>query len=329
MFRVLLLSLAVFAIGISAQEVVQSAPISSGFVLLDGAPVAPPYILEQTGDRITLNGHTLSLPGAKRGPRAQSGDFRPRRRGSPDRPARAGGHNSLGQVEGLLRLDSLVLLSTDRPSQLISPSRSVAVLNVLTSQAAIEEKLNALANIQSGDQGSAGWRAVVEGFVATPELIERLDAAERRQVSTRTASNPRVNNALSILGFLLAVAALGTLLIHRPDAGSGLRGVNAEPLAMRRVLQASVLLGALAIYDLVATLTFVQSGLVVEVNPIVEGFIHSPIATTVFKFGLTGMAIALLIAMRRHRPAQVAAWWACVINTVLLLRWATVTSTIA
>ena len=98
---------------------------------------------------------------------------------------------------------------------------------------------------------------------------------------------------------------------------------------MRLGSASASLLAVLAIYDLVATLFFLQSGAVIEVNPLVAGIIESPISTTLFKVTLTGGAIALLLAMRRHRPAQLAAWWACVINTVLLLRWATVTSAIA
>jgi hypothetical protein len=324
-FRVLLFCLAIVGTDSFAQES-KSAPITRGFVLLDGVEIPHPFVLTQDADGISLSGHVLDFPSQKRGHRGPPEGMR-RKRGMHQRP-RAGQH-SLGQFESLLRLDSLILLSADGPSQLISPPRSLAAMDILSSSASEAEKLEALSLIHHSDQGSAAWREVVTAFVPTPELATRLKEAHTRHPSrTPTASSHRVNNALSIFGFLLAVAALGTLLLHRPDTVGGIRGVNPEPLAMRRVLQAGLLLGALAIYDLVATLTLVQSGLVVEVNPIARGFIQSPIATTIFKLGLTGVAIAGLVAMRRHRPAQVAAWWACVINTVLLLRWATVTSTI-
>jgi hypothetical protein len=324
MYRALFLSFIIAATAIAREDAVTSAPINNGFVLIDGVSLDPPFELSKLADTITLNGQQLVLPQLRGGGGHARGPRKERLRRHPERSAT---HHSLGQIEGMLRLDGLILISKEGQCQILSPSRALPVLNVLSSQISRDEKLNALANFPSGNSGSAGWRDLLESFASSPLLAERLADAQARHAKP-AASNPRVNNALSILGFLLAAVALGTLLLHRPDTGNGVRGINPEPLAMRRVLQAGILLSVLAIYDLVATLTLTQAGLVVEVNPLASGFIHNPVTTTIFKLGITGIAIALLVALRRHRPAQVAAWWACVINTVLLLRWATVTSTI-
>jgi hypothetical protein len=63
-----------------------------------------------------------------------------------------------------------------------------------------------------------------------------------------------------------------------------------------------------------------------ELNPFGSKLIESPSLLALFKITATGMAIGLLFSLRKYRRAQVAAWWACLILTILAFRWLTFNS---
>ena len=69
-----------------------------------------------------------------------------------------------------------------------------------------------------------------------------------------------------------------------------------------------------------------QAGQMREVNPFGNSLIQNPALLALFKIGATGLSIGLLFGLRKYRRAQVAAWWACLILTILALRWLTFNS---
>ncbi|MDY0167729.1 MAG: DUF5658 family protein [Thermoguttaceae bacterium] len=63
-----------------------------------------------------------------------------------------------------------------------------------------------------------------------------------------------------------------------------------------------------------------------ELNPLAAGLLASPIAVAAFKITMIAAAACVFLALRRYRFAQIGAWWACAVYTVLTLRWAAVNS---
>ena len=88
-------------------------------------------------------------------------------------------------------------------------------------------------------------------------------------------------------------------------------------------------LGSVAVLsalDLIWTILASQAGRMREMNPFGSGLIEDPLLLIAFKVGMIGAAIAMLFVLRRHRQAQVGAWWACLICTLLTVRWLTFNS---
>jgi hypothetical protein len=63
-----------------------------------------------------------------------------------------------------------------------------------------------------------------------------------------------------------------------------------------------------------------------ELNPFGSNFINDPNLLVVFKMGIIALAVGLLFGLRQYRHAQVGAWWACLICTLLTARWLTLNS---
>lgn len=95
----------------------------------------------------------------------------------------------------------------------------------------------------------------------------------------------------------------------------------------RKVVGRSVLLiGILSLLDLVSTIVTSQAGMMREMNPLGNGLLgdglgNSVAAVTLFKITVTGVAVTILFSLRRRAFAQSAAWWCCLIMTLLTARW--------
>lgn len=63
-----------------------------------------------------------------------------------------------------------------------------------------------------------------------------------------------------------------------------------------------------------------------EINPIGGRLIDRPEQLILFKAVMTTLAIGLLFRLRRYRRAQLAAWWSCLVLTLLTVRWLTFNS---
>lgn len=303
----------------------RTEPIERGFVLLGGKEIPAPFVVARTRAGVTLNGYEVQ-PSGRRGGRLEG--RRPPRRGRTG--AADHGMRGFSQLKEALRCSGLILLSPDGAYHAIYGRLGLKVLEILTSDAYTEAKLNDLVAMQAAPLSSGEWRTLVDGFEPSAGLEDRMQAArERFDAAVLPTCSSWASVLLTLLALLLAVVALGTLLMHRPDVRQGIRGRNPHPQATRFVVQAVLLLAILSVYDLVATVVLVRQGLVFEINPLAEGLIHRPLLATLFKVALTGLGAVLLVSLRRYRVAQVGAWWCCVIYTVLLFRWATVASSLA
>ena len=86
---------------------------------------------------------------------------------------------------------------------------------------------------------------------------------------------------------------------------------------------------ALSLLDLVWTLLVSQAGTMRELNPVGGRLIDDPVKLVAFKVAMTGLAAGLIFKLRYYRRAQLASWWACLILTLLIVRWLTFNSMLA
>jgi hypothetical protein len=63
-----------------------------------------------------------------------------------------------------------------------------------------------------------------------------------------------------------------------------------------------------------------------ELNPIGSLWIENPRHLAGFKVAVTFSCLALLWLLRKHKPAQIAAWWVCLVLTLVTCRWVLMTS---
>ncbi|MBI1309812.1 hypothetical protein GC176_00780 [bacterium] len=161
--------------------------------------------------------------------------------------------------------------------------------------------------------------------------VEFFDAVENENRG-RTAAVGRLRSMsypMSIAGLLLSVFAFGHVVSNKPP--NRFTPVSEElSLESRLMVNRSLLLVvALSFLDLIWTILASQAKEMTELSPFGREFIHDPVLLGVFKFLMTGLGVGLLLALRRHRVAQTAAWWACLILTLLTMRWLTFNSMFA
>lgn len=58
-----------------------------------------------------------------------------------------------------------------------------------------------------------------------------------------------------------------------------------------------------------------------ELNPLGSRLIDDPVQLSAFKIATTLLCCTLLYALRGHATARTAAWWLCLVCTVLTFRW--------
>lgn len=298
----------------------EQVEVSTGFVFLNGRYISPPYTIAVKEGEASLNG--VVLPGLSLAQQNQQGRF-PRRRAwmPPQRLA--------GQLKHNLEQDALFIhLNTDSAA-LVPYYQAQPILDTLLSSASPEDKVEALSQAELDGFSASQWTALVEGFETSLELEERVTAlketlAEQQELGDKMAwylAGPFP--LMPILGFALAVLALGTLLSCRPPAFFSRLRQRHQRMYCRQVVYLVGLIVVLNLYDLACTLFAKGIGGFWEMNPFAGYILHVPPLVVCFKLGLTiGPAILLIIARRRWL-AQVASWWGGVLYTVLVLRWVT------
>ena len=75
-----------------------------------------------------------------------------------------------------------------------------------------------------------------------------------------------------------------------------------------------------------ATLLTDPHGGFTELNPIAGLFVKTPLALSGFKLVATGVAVGILWYRRIYVGAQKAAWWLCLVLTLVTIRWVTIQS---
>jgi hypothetical protein len=215
------------------------------------------------------------------------------------------GEQQIVRVEATLRRGGMLLARGDGVTRLLDEHATVAALDALLRTDDVEERVNALLELDGERAVSWQWRQIAEEFPPSDGLWSRL-ATARQVLPTRTSildASGKTIERLAIGGFLLSVIALGVLLGTRPASLARWRGADPSPDATGHVLVAVALLALLSLYNLVATLVTARTGAVPEMNPLAQRLLDSPTAVTVFKARAVGGASVVLVAFRHMRAS--------------------------
>jgi hypothetical protein len=279
----------------------ESVEVSAGrgYFFLDGEYIEGPYKIRRDGTSVTVNGRAL-----------------------PEETVRDLRHSLASPLEN----DSVVVAFAEQPVVALDQMQAVHFLTAIISdedQKETDAVLKHLPDTANKDD----WRLLLTSYEAPEPLASRartrVDETKRvlAEGQAAIAATQRLRNfayPLTICGMIFSVAALGHVLRSAPqrlvnEAVAQLRGQDAV-ISIVWVLLLSGL-------DLTWTLLASQAGQMQELNPLGSQLIHDPWLLSAFKIGFTIASCALLVALRKHHRAQIAAWWVCLILTVLTFRW--------
>lgn len=229
-----------------------------------------------------------------------------------------------------------VVLYGDAPVLLLANSESSNLLKTLIHNSALESLANTglAGDIQLPGESSY-WKRFADGFecpqelrIRVGEVLEKERAVEERNLAELAARKNLDSSSypLTVFGMVLVVIAFGNLLSN--EAPLDIQS-SESPVMERRVKIFLMLIAAFSVLDLIWTLLASRANALTELNPIGSQLIHNPIGLLAFKTLVTVGVIGILFVLRGHRVAQRGAWWACLICTLVTVRWLTFNSMFA
>jgi len=229
-----------------------------------------------------------------------------------------------------------VVLYGDAPVLLLANSESSNLLKTLIHNSALESLANTglAGDIQLPGESSY-WKRFADGFecpqelrIRVGEVLEKERAVEERNLAEIAARRNLDSSSypLTVFGMVLVVIAFGNLLSN--EAPLDIQS-SESPVMERRVKIFLMLIAAFSVLDLIWTLLASRANALTELNPIGSQLIHNPIGLLAFKTLVTVGVIGILFVLRGHRVAQRGAWWACLICTLVTVRWLTFNSMFA
>ena len=229
-----------------------------------------------------------------------------------------------------------VVLYGDAPVLLLANSESSNLLKTLIHNSALESLANTglAGDIQLPGESSY-WKRFADGFecpqelrIRVGEVLEKERAVEERNLAEIAARRNLDSSSypLTVFGMVLVVIAFGNLLSN--EAPLDIQS-SESPVMERRVKIFLMLIAAFSVLDLIWTLLASRANALTELNPIGSHLIHNPIGLLAFKTLVTVGVIGILFVLRGHRVAQRGAWWACLICTLVTVRWLTFNSMFA
>lgn len=176
------------------------------------------------------------------------------------------------------------------------------------------------------------WLQLVSGFQATPAflrdarpVIERFHEADENNAKQSSAFRwaEQLLYPLTTFALLLVVVAVGHLMAHAQRTFSETVDVDGSQEMGKVVVRSLVILALMSSIDLVWTLIAHQNGSMRELNPIGSRLISDPASLIAFKVGVTSLSVGLLYWLRDLPLTRKAAWWCCLVLTLLTARWLT------
>ncbi len=203
----------------------------------------------------------------------------------------------------------------------------------VTAQSA--EELESMLDQLPDDILRSSWKNWLESYVPPSNLVKRAIADLAFYEKIQNSNNAEItgrrrSEALSypmtVLGMVLAVVALGHLISCRPDALDPMFVEDPTVGMLGRVARTVGLIVVLSGFDLFWTILAWQGNQMRELNPLGSHLMEDTSSLILFKATATLLSTGMLLAMYRHRSARIAAWWLCLICTVLAFRWLTFNS---
>ena len=309
-----------------------SSPSESGYFVFEGRYVSPPYVLQQRGEDLFVNGCLVPAEQTSR-PSFPFGM-------GPGGWRRYGGGavaSRFSRMEQQFVSGALLFVQEDGTNGFIVPQNALSVLRVLVSDAPQNEKIQLLSDGRFPRFNSAEWAGIVESFEPASDLVEQIaqiDAENERLLEEAHAAHRRVQfldsgpmrYGVTVAAMVLVVIALGNLLNHRPKHDGRWTDINQDADRMAMVMRNVILLVLLNGFDLGLSLVAQQAGSFLELNPLGTKLIENPAYLAAFKLTALLTSCLILLSLRRYHGAQTASWWLCLVCTILTFRWLTYNS---
>jgi len=318
-------------------EVICGEPIDSGYVILEGRVLAPPYRFGRRGGDIFVNGKRIAvLPGD---PVSGEGQREDARRADVDR--------LIADMEYWLYEDSAIIVFDERTRIVADCIDAADFLRELLQADSLEERIALAATSYIDVSNSDGsnriptsrWRDILADFGVVDDRNEFLEKwiSEHEEVEEedddelavkRTAQDRSADRmyGLSVVGMVLVALSCGTLLTQRPEFGQRWTQLAESKASSSLVWRSLALIVALSVFDLACTLLAPTKGGFLEINPVGKSLLYSPWMLSTFKFSATFVAVGILWSLRQRAGSQQASWWLCLILTIVTARWVAVQS---
>ena len=300
--------------------------VDTGYVFLNGEYLPPPYQIEFSESDVSINETTFDLSVFE----AWKND-KQRRNGV----ARSHAQQVRRKLRDLLDGDGGLVLFEMEPFQAFHGNDSYELLNVLVNAESRQAFNHGERDWLPSGVDETAWSIWISEFECPEELSGRagemltcVAGLEESHANRVLAKRILENSAypLTVVGMLLVVMAFGHLLSFKPDP----EGASPETrIAKHAVIRSLALVTVLSALDLIWTLLVSRAGDMKELNPLGAALIDEPLALIALKTTATLLAVGLLFGLRQHRVAQQGAWWACLICTLLTVRWLTFNSMFA
>lgn len=315
----------------------ESAPVDDGFVFVNGVYLAGPYVFRSDGEQTFVNDVLIANELVEFPQKFSGGGF-----GDGRGMRRPGGlRQTLAQFANRWFNDSIhILVAFDGyPPELLpcTPGGNDLICALVSEKDRATLIPDILNNLEPTTDTSV-WKEWITDYQPSPAFLEKGQPFAERILETYAENMAKhsamkrldlFNYPLTIVGMLISVIAIGHLMSNPPNGGKQPGEIEDSPEMLQVVTRSLGLVVALSALDLVWTLLASQAGSMREINPVGGRLIHDPAMLILFKVTMTALAAGLIFKLRHYRRAQLASWWACLILTLLTVRWLTFSSMLA
>jgi hypothetical protein len=297
--------------------------VSRGYIFNDGEYVPTPYEIRFADGVLTINGRRVTAQPPP--PRSYGG-----RGFGPPRGGENAWRSAVVELQGQLTNDGVMLSFAKQPLILLDNSTTYDLLKSMIAQDGRSLRQVSLVERLPADFDKQIWESWISNFKVPDELraraaslVNSYDLAQARAASEIRARKwlESLSYPLSVGSMVMSVLAIGHLLGGRPHAGKPTNGIDVSPEMIRALNWSLFFVATFSAIDLAWTILAAGVNQMHELNPIGSHLIDNPRHLAGFKIGVTLPSIGLLWLLRKHKRAQVAAWWVCLILTLVTVRW--------